>query len=248
MEIESFTSENNDHSFGPTRVALPDFDEPVPVSGPMSRKGQYRFLLCLRPAKAIFVIGKVESAILHVSIAEYLILVLYIFNKWYRIPTFPLSLLLVSTLLYTATFHVIQTRNIKCERRLFALYTGYCLHLTAVFIVYISAFMRGYLLVLSSILFLMHIVTSLYFLFVRFSVLVRLSFDPNMVEVFKSRKLTGTDIEKQENCAICLEAYKVDERVKILPCKHFFHPKCVREWTHRQSSCPFCRTELKNHI
>uniref|UniRef100_A0A7S2R9H4 RING-type domain-containing protein n=1 Tax=Mucochytrium quahogii TaxID=96639 RepID=A0A7S2R9H4_9STRA len=47
-----------------------------------------------------------------------------------------------------------------------------------------------------------------------------------------------------ENCAICLNRYVVNEKVLSLPCKHAFHEDCVINWLRLHNSCPNCRTPL----
>ena len=37
-------------------------------------------------------------------------------------------------------------------------------------------------------------------------------------------------VEAQAECAICLEMFAKGDRVRVLPCKHFFHMKEVDEW------------------
>ena len=44
-----------------------------------------------------------------------------------------------------------------------------------------------------------------------------------------------------ESCRICLEEYEETEMVSILPCKHYFHPKCIEKWVkERWGTCPIC--------
>ena len=51
---------------------------------------------------------------------------------------------------------------------------------------------------------------------------------------------------REQNCAICQDNFNQDNHVKILPCRHMFHFKCLR--THvcnfRQKTCPVCRSEI----
>lgn len=37
-------------------------------------------------------------------------------------------------------------------------------------------------------------------------------------------------LDKTELCSICLESFKIDEKVKELSCKHIFHLNCANTW------------------
>ncbi|XAR57559.1 Ubiquitin--protein ligase [Bertholletia excelsa] len=51
----------------------------------------------------------------------------------------------------------------------------------------------------------------------------------------------GSDAE----CAICKENLVVDDKMQELPCKHKFHPPCLKPWLDEHNSCPVCRHELQ---
>ncbi|OIT25431.1 PREDICTED: E3 ubiquitin-protein ligase AIP2 [Nicotiana attenuata] len=53
-------------------------------------------------------------------------------------------------------------------------------------------------------------------------------------------KKMGADAE----CAICREVLVVDDKMQELPCKHMFHPPCLKPWLDEHNSCPICRHEL----
>ncbi|KAG8674360.1 hypothetical protein FPOAC2_00374 [Fusarium poae] len=49
-----------------------------------------------------------------------------------------------------------------------------------------------------------------------------------------------------QQCSICTEDFKVGEDVRVLPCKHQFHPACVDPWLINVSgTCPLCRYDLR---
>lgn len=46
-------------------------------------------------------------------------------------------------------------------------------------------------------------------------------------------------------CAICVEDFQEGSDVRVLPCDHVFHPKCVDEWLSNHSSlCPLCKLDV----
>ncbi|KAJ7966330.1 E3 ubiquitin-protein ligase AIP2 [Quillaja saponaria] len=47
------------------------------------------------------------------------------------------------------------------------------------------------------------------------------------------------------DCAICKENLVVDDKMQELPCKHTFHPPCLKPWLDEHNSCPICRHELQ---
>ncbi|KAI8362802.1 hypothetical protein BD560DRAFT_437086 [Blakeslea trispora] len=45
-----------------------------------------------------------------------------------------------------------------------------------------------------------------------------------------------------ETCVICLEAFKVGNQVRKLPCRHEYHCICIDPWlTSKSSECPLCK-------
>ncbi|CAF3502235.1 hypothetical protein SNK03_000398 [Fusarium graminearum] len=49
-----------------------------------------------------------------------------------------------------------------------------------------------------------------------------------------------------QQCSICTEDFKVGEDVRVLPCKHQFHPACIDPWLINVSgTCPLCRYDLR---
>ncbi|XP_074320815.1 E3 ubiquitin-protein ligase AIP2 [Silene latifolia] len=50
----------------------------------------------------------------------------------------------------------------------------------------------------------------------------------------------GEDAE----CCICKEKLGVGDQMQEMPCKHLFHPLCLKPWLDEHNSCPTCRHEL----
>ncbi|KAI3414965.1 RING-type domain-containing protein [Psidium guajava] len=46
-------------------------------------------------------------------------------------------------------------------------------------------------------------------------------------------------------CAICREDLVMNDEMQELPCKHTFHPPCLKPWLDEHNSCPICRHELQ---
>lgn len=48
-----------------------------------------------------------------------------------------------------------------------------------------------------------------------------------------------------ETCAICIEEFKRASMCKQMPCRHFFHSKCLDRWLRQNGTCPVCREGLQ---
>lgn len=54
-----------------------------------------------------------------------------------------------------------------------------------------------------------------------------------------SNMITNTE------CAICLDPIRMYSTISVLPCRHGFHPECVKNLTNNNHySCPVCRTPM----
>jgi hypothetical protein len=60
------------------------------------------------------------------------------------------------------------------------------------------------------------------------------------------QKLRKNCSTREQLCAICQDNFNEDNHVKILPCRHMFHFKCLRTnvCNFRQNTCPNCRSEI----
>lgn len=63
----------------------------------------------------------------------------------------------------------------------------------------------------------------------------------NSIQVVKFRK----NDYPEDKCIVCQYEFKEWEKVKLLKCKHCFHPECIDQWLMNQKVCPFCKEEVK---
>ncbi|XP_015227082.1 PREDICTED: RING finger protein 150 isoform X1 [Cyprinodon variegatus] len=57
----------------------------------------------------------------------------------------------------------------------------------------------------------------------------------------KGDKETEADFD---SCAVCIECYKANDVVRILPCRHVFHKHCVDPWLQEHRTCPMCKINI----
>lgn len=48
-----------------------------------------------------------------------------------------------------------------------------------------------------------------------------------------------------ESCSVCLNTFVENENLRILPCMHKYHCKCIDKWLYKQSAtCPICKSPV----
>ncbi|XP_055856273.1 E3 ubiquitin-protein ligase goliath isoform X2 [Episyrphus balteatus] len=65
--------------------------------------------------------------------------------------------------------------------------------------------------------------------------------------IMKIPTKTGKSNDKDGDsdcCAICIEAYKSSDCIRVLPCKHEFHKNCIDPWLIEHRTCPMCKLDV----
>ncbi|KAG7673122.1 hypothetical protein Ndes2526B_g05303 [Nannochloris sp. 'desiccata'] len=50
--------------------------------------------------------------------------------------------------------------------------------------------------------------------------------------------------QQEEQCAVCRVEFEAEDKVKKLPCGHYYHPECVGQWLQQKKICPQCSREV----
>jgi len=54
--------------------------------------------------------------------------------------------------------------------------------------------------------------------------------------------------QTQTVCVVCMSDFETRQMVRVLPCSHEFHAKCVDKWLKTNRTCPICRGDASNYF
>ena len=51
----------------------------------------------------------------------------------------------------------------------------------------------------------------------------------------------------KQKCIICLDNYSISDKICFLPCLHYFHFNCIKNWVKESNKCPICKHNIKKN-
>lgn len=52
------------------------------------------------------------------------------------------------------------------------------------------------------------------------------------------------DDSERDTCAVCLDTFHPKQKIRVLPCLHEYHVKCVDSWLIKHHTCPLCKLNI----
>ncbi|CAL4067735.1 unnamed protein product [Meganyctiphanes norvegica] len=70
-----------------------------------------------------------------------------------------------------------------------------------------------------------------------------------VIDQLPSYRYTGEKCDtKQTTCVICMSDFEIRQMLRVLPCLHEFHTKCVDKWLKSNRTCPICRGDASEFL
>mmetsp|Transcript_12663 Transcript_12663/g.12757 ORF Transcript_12663/g.12757 Transcript_12663/m.12757 type:complete len:425 (-) Transcript_12663:13-1287(-) len=66
----------------------------------------------------------------------------------------------------------------------------------------------------------------------------------DLVETFPIREIRQNE-EGLDKCTVCYCEYEPGDKIKTLPCSHFYHDFCIDQWLNRSNVCPLCKYKIE---
>lgn len=64
------------------------------------------------------------------------------------------------------------------------------------------------------------------------------------IEDIPKVNISAEEVERKLQCSVCWEDFKINEKVRKLPCSHLYHEDCIVPWLNLHGTCPICRKSL----
>ncbi|XP_048485940.1 RING finger protein 44-like isoform X2 [Plutella xylostella] len=68
------------------------------------------------------------------------------------------------------------------------------------------------------------------------------------IDLLPSYKYTQHAGGEQSSCVVCMCEFEARQTLRVLPCAHEFHAKCVDKWLRSNRTCPICRGNASEYF
>ncbi|KHN85276.1 RING finger protein 38 [Toxocara canis] len=68
------------------------------------------------------------------------------------------------------------------------------------------------------------------------------------IEQLKSFRLMDPSVLNEKVCVVCQCDFEKRDHVRVLPCDHHYHVKCVDKWLKTNRTCPICRKSASENV
>jgi len=72
----------------------------------------------------------------------------------------------------------------------------------------------------------------------------------SQIDELPSYRWTSRDVQtgEQSMCVVCMYDIEARQTVRVLPCNHIFHSRCVDKWLKTNRTCPICRRDAAEFL
>lgn len=64
---------------------------------------------------------------------------------------------------------------------------------------------------------------------------------PASRKAMKGLPMPAVGKTRELGCMVCLEDFEVGDKLRMMPCSHSFHQRCIFRWLRISRQCPCCR-------
>lgn len=66
------------------------------------------------------------------------------------------------------------------------------------------------------------------------------------IQRFPTKRFLSANSSENTQCHICFCEYSDGDKLRILPCFHDYHVRCIDRWLKENVTCPICRVDLSD--
>ena len=77
---------------------------------------------------------------------------------------------------------------------------------------------------------------------------VKVTLTKEQFKKLDSKTILEENTDNKE-CNICMDEYKINDKIVTLDCKHIFHRRCIKHWLLQEKvTCPVCRKDVREQL